>query len=132
MGVKAKIVTFDWPEYLKRSKDGEHQTVLLGWTGDNGDPDNFLHVLLGCDAVGGSNRAQWCHKPFDDLLIQAKRTTDISKRTALYEQAQVVFKKEAPWFTIAHSVVFMPMRKEVVNYKIDPFGGHSFYGVDLK
>ena len=97
MGVKAKIVTFDWPEYLKRSKDGEHQTVLLGWTGDNGDPDNFLHVLLGCDAVGGSNRAQWCHKPFDDLLIQAKRTTDISKRTALYEQAQVVFKKEAPW-----------------------------------
>ena len=132
VGVKAKIVTFDWPEYLKRSKDGEHQTVLLGWTGDNGDPDNFLHVLLGCDAVGGSNRAQWCHKPFDDLLIQAKRTTDISKRTALYEQAQVVFKKEAPWFTIAHSVVFMPMRKEVVNYKIDPFGGHSFYGVDLK
>ena len=132
VGVKAKIVTFDWPEYLKRSKDGEHQTVLLGWTGDNGDPDNFLHVLLGCDAVGGSNRAQWCHKPFDDLLIQAKRTTDISKRTALYEQAQVVFKNEAPWFTIAHSVVFMPMRKEVVNYKSDPFGGHSFYGVDLK
>ena len=42
VGVDAKIVTFEWGEYLKRSKDGEHETILLGWTGDNGDPDNFL------------------------------------------------------------------------------------------
>jgi dipeptide transport system substrate-binding protein len=28
--------------------------------------------------------------------------------------------------------VFMPLRKEVVGYKIDPFGGHVFYGVDLE
>jgi dipeptide transport system substrate-binding protein len=132
VGVQAKIVTFEWGEYLKRSKDGEHQTILLGWTGDNGDPDNFLHVLLGCAAATGANRARWCYKPFDDLLMQAKRTTDPAKRTDLYEKAQVVFKDEAPWVTIAHSVVFMPMRKEVVGYKIDPFGGHVFYGVDLQ
>ena len=54
------------------------------------------------------------------------------QRTELYEQAQVVFKEQAPWITIAHSVVFMPMRKEVTGYKIDPFGGHVFYGVDLE
>ena len=106
--------------------------MLLGWTGDNGDPDNFLYVLLGCAAATGANRARWCHKPFDDLLVQAKRTTDVAMRTHLYMQAQEVFKQEAPWITIAHSVVFMPMRNEVVNYKIDPFGGHVFYGVDLK
>jgi dipeptide transport system substrate-binding protein len=132
VGVKAKIVTFEWGEYLKRSKKGEHQMILLGWTGDNGDPDNFLHVLLGCAASKGANRARWCHKPFDDLLMQAKRTTDVAKRTDLYKQAQAVFKEEAPWFTIAHSVVFMPMAKNVSGYKIDPFGGHAFYGVDLK
>ena len=44
----------------------------------------------------------------------------------------MIFKEEAPWATIAHSVVFMPMRKEVRGYKIDPFGGHVFYGVSLK
>jgi len=132
VGVKAKIVTFEWGEYLKRSKQGEHQTILLGWTGDNGDPDNFLYVLLGCAAASGANRARWCHKPFDDLLIKAKRTTDVAERTRLYKKAQLVFKEEAPWFTIAHSVVFMPMSRNVVDYKIDPFGGHIFYGVDLK
>lgn len=132
IGVEAEIVTFEWGEYLKRSKQGEHQTVLLGWTGDNGDPDNFLYVLLSCDAASGANRARWCHKPFDDLLRKAKQISDVKERTRLYEQAQVVFKEEAPWVTIAHSVVFKPVRKEVVDFKIDPFGGHVFYGVDLK
>ena len=133
VGVEAEIVTFEWGEYLKRSKNGEHDTVLLGWTGDNGDPDNFLYVLLGCDAAkDGTNRARWCHEPFNDLLIQAKRTSDIGERTKLYEKAQLVFKEEAPWVTVAHSVVFMPVRKEVSDYRIDPFGGHIFYGVDLK
>ncbi len=132
VGVKAKIISYEWGEYLKRSMNGEHSSVLLGWTGDNGDPDNFLAVLLGCDAVGASNRAQWCYKPFDDLIMQAKMESDVKVRTKLYEEAQLVFKEQAPWVTIAHSIVYMPMAKNVVGYKIDPFGGHAFYGVDLK
>ena len=132
VGVKAKIVTYEWGEYLKRSKAGEHQTVLLGWTGDNGDPDNFMYVLLSCAAAKGSNRARFCNAEFDGLLKAAKQTTDPAKRTELYRKAQVVFKREAPWFTVAHSVVSMPMSNKVVGYKIDPFGGHPFYGVDLK
>ena len=133
VGVEAEIVSFEWGEYLKRSKLGEHETLLLGWTGDNGDPDNFLYVLLGCEAAKDSaNRARWCHKPFDDLLVQAKRTADTAERTRLYEEAQAIFKEEAPWVTIAHSVVFKPVRKEVADFRIDPFGGHVFYGVDLK
>ncbi|MDX1710639.1 MAG: ABC transporter substrate-binding protein [Rhodovibrionaceae bacterium] len=133
VGVEAEIVSFEWGEYLDRSKKGEHETVLLGWTGDNGDPDNFLYVLLGCEAAkSGPNRARWCHQTFNDLLLQAKTTTDVGQRTDLYEAAQLVFKEEAPWVTIAHSVVFKPVRNEVVDFRIDPFGGHVFYGVDLK
>jgi dipeptide transport system substrate-binding protein len=133
IGVDAEIVSYEWGEYLERSKDVNRDgAVLLGWTGDNGDPDNFLAVLLGCDAVGGANRAQWCYKPFEDLIQQAKVVSDNDKRTELYKQAQIVFKEQAPWATIAHSVVFKPVRKEVKNFKIDPFGGHVFYGVDIE
>ena len=132
IGVKAKIISYEWGEYLKRSMAGEHQTLLMGWTGDNGDPDNFLAVLLGCDAVGNANRAEWCYKPFNDLIMKAKLVAKQAERTKLYEQAQVIFKEQAPWVTIAHSVVFEPMSKKVVDFKIDPFGLHIFYGVDLK
>ncbi|HHI82560.1 MAG TPA: ABC transporter substrate-binding protein, partial [Rhizobiales bacterium] len=89
IGVTAKIVSYEWGEYLKRSKAKDRKgAVLLGWTGDNGDPDNFLAVLLGCDAVGGANRAQWCNKEFDDLIKKAKMVSDIAERTKLYKQAQ--------------------------------------------
>ncbi len=132
VGVDAQIVSYEWGEYLKRSKEGEHQSVLLGWTADIADPDNFLGTLLGCDGVGNTNRARWCHKPFDDLIKQAKRTTDQAERTRLYVEAQRIFKEEAPWVTVAHSIVYQPVRKEVVGWRIDPFGGNLFYGVDLE
>ena len=51
VGVKAEIKSFEWGEYRKRMQAGEHQMGMLGWTGDNGDPDNFLHILLGCDSA---------------------------------------------------------------------------------
>ena len=133
IGVDVEIVSYEWGEYLSRSKEEDRDgAVLLGWTGDNGDPDNFLALLLGCDAVGGSNRAQWCHQPFDDVVQKAKTVSDQAERTKLYEEAQVIFKEQAPWATIAHSVVFEPMSTKVKDYKIDPFGGHIFYGVSLE
>jgi dipeptide transport system substrate-binding protein len=82
--------------------------------------------------VGGANRARWCYKPFEDLIQKAKVVSDAAERTKIYEQAQLVFKEQAPWVTIAHSIVYMPVRKEVMDYKIDPFGGHIFYGVDIQ
>jgi dipeptide transport system substrate-binding protein len=45
---------------------------------------------------------------------------------------QVIAKEDVPQYTIAHSVVFEPTRKEVVGYKISPFGRHEFYGLELK
>jgi dipeptide transport system substrate-binding protein len=135
IGVKAEIKSFEWGEYRKRLQAGEHQMGMLGWTGDNGDPDNFLHTLLGCDSAksaSGSNVAKFCHQPYDELVVKAKRISDQAERTKLYQQAQVIFKQQAPWFTIAHAVQLKPVRKEVVDFKLSPFGRHNFYGVDIK
>jgi dipeptide transport system substrate-binding protein len=132
IGVTAEIVSYEWAEYLSRSKAKDRDgAVILGWTGDNGDPDNFLDTLLGCDAVGGNNRAQWCNEEFDKLVTEAKSTTDQAKRTKLYEEAQVVFKREAPWVTLDHSLVVMPMSKKVSGYVMSPLGQHQFSGVDI-
>ena len=134
IGVKAEIKTFEWGEYRKRMQAGEHQMGMLGWTGDNGDPDNFLHTLLGCDSAktNGSNVAKFCYQPFEELVVKAKTVSKQEERTALYTKAQEIFKQQLPWFTIAHAVQLKPVRKEVVDFKLSPFGRHSFYGVDIK
>ena len=132
VGVNVEVVSYEWAEYLERSKAKDRDgAVILGWTGDNGDPDNFLHTLLGCAAVGGNNRAQWCNEEFDKIVNDAKVETDQAARTKLYEEAQVVFKREAPWATLDHSLVVMPMRKEVTGYVMSPLGKHFFSGVDI-
>ena len=132
VGVQAEIVSYEWGEYLKKSRALDRDgAILLGWTGDNGDPDNFLATLLSCAGVENSNRAQWCHQPYEDLIQKAKQISNQEERTALYEEAQVIFKEQAPWATIAHSIVFMPMSKKVTGYTMDPLGSHRFDGVDL-
>ncbi|WP_317931195.1 ABC transporter substrate-binding protein [Halioxenophilus sp. WMMB6] len=133
IGVKVSIVSYEWGEYLARSKEVDRDgAILMGWTGDNGDPDNFLGVLLSCDGVGGANRAQWCNAEFDALIKKARTLPNQADRAELYKQAQLLFKEQAPWATIAHSVVFMPMSKRVKNFVIDPLGYHRFDGVDIE
>ncbi|QNK70829.1 ABC transporter substrate-binding protein [Variovorax sp. PAMC26660] len=135
INVKAEIKSFEWGEYRKRLQAGEHQMGMMGWTGDNGDPDNFLYTLLGCasaKSASGSNVSKFCYQPYEDLVVKAKSTTKQADRDALYKKAQVIFKEQAPWFTIAHAVQLKPVRKEVIDFKLSPFGRHTFYGVDMK
>lgn len=133
IGVTAKLVTFEWGEYRKRLQQGEHMTGMLGWTGDNGDPDNFF-FLHGCEAArpGGQNLSKWCDKEFDRRLLQARTSADTLLRTRLYQEMQAIESAEVPDFKIAHSVVHEAMRKEVSGYRQSPFGSHQFNGVDLK
>jgi dipeptide transport system substrate-binding protein len=98
VGITAELKTFEWGEYRKRLQAGEHQMGMLGWTGDNGDPDNFMGVLLSCGSAreGGQNVAKWCDEGFTKLIDEAKQTSDVAKRTELYKQAQVIFHDQAP------------------------------------
>ena len=133
VGLKVKLVTYDWPTYLEKARKGEHQILQMGWTGDNGDPDNFMHILLGCAAVkGGSNYSRWCYQPYNSLVEQAKKQTDQSKRIGLYKKAQEVFKEQSPWVTLAHAKVYRAMSKQVSGYQIHPFGGDIFDKVEMK
>jgi dipeptide transport system substrate-binding protein len=134
IGINAKLVSYEWGEYRKRLQAGEHMMGLLGWTGDNGDPDNFLGILLTCKADGTANSqniAKWCNKDFNEKAVQAAKLSEKADREKLYKEMQAIFKVDAPWVTIAHSTVFQPVSKKVVDFKVSPFGRNEFYGVDI-
>jgi len=81
---------------------------------------------------GGQNLSKWCNEQFTADLLKARTLSDKAERTKIYEGMQAVFKEQAPWFTIAHSTVFEPVRKEVEGYKVSPLGRHEFHKVTIK
>jgi dipeptide transport system substrate-binding protein len=134
VGITTTLVSYEWGEYRKRMQAGEHQMGFLGWTGDNGDPDNFLAVLLGCNAEGkpnGNNIPKWCDADFQKAVNAAAEISDQAERTKLYVEAQKIVAAQVPWLNIAHSTVFEPIRKGVTGYKVSPFGAHEFQNVDI-
>ena len=132
VGVTANIVTYEWTEYRERGKQKDRPGAFqIGWTGDNGDPDNFFATLFSCSAIGVSNYASWCNDDFEKAIQDAKKVSDPAARTALYKTAQEIFKAEEPAMTLAHSKVFVPMNKKVIGYTMDPLGIHRFDNVDV-
>lgn len=64
---------------------------LLGWTGDNGDPDNFIYTLLDKDSIGGNNYTFFENDKMHDILIEAQTDTDQKKRNELYKKRRKSF-----------------------------------------
>ncbi len=125
VGIKADIQSYDWGTYLEKTQNGEHDMALLGWTGDNGDPDNFLYVLLDKDnAVKGSagNISFYKSDKLHDILIKAQKTSDRAERTELYKKAQEITHDDAPWVPMAHSTPPIALKDEVMNYIPSPLG----------
>ena len=53
---------------------GQHDSLFMGWAGDNGDPDNYLSPLFSCNAVkSGINFARFCDQDLDKLIATASR-----------------------------------------------------------
>ena len=97
IGINARIVSYDWGTYLKRQREQSQDMDLfqLGWTGDNGDPDNFLAVLFdGMESA--AVRTQWQNEAFHKLMDEGRTTTDQNKRAEIYKKAQQIMYRRVP------------------------------------
>jgi dipeptide transport system substrate-binding protein len=133
VGVEAQIVSYEWGEYLKRARQGEHEIAMLGYTWDYPDPSQILTSGWSCDAAKtGNNRARWCNREYSDLLEKANSISDTAERTRLYRRMQEIFQEDVGGLLFANAEAYTPVRKNVAGYKIHFFGGQQFTGVTLK
>ncbi|MFT6777802.1 MAG: cationic peptide transport system substrate-binding protein [Paraglaciecola sp.] len=130
VGIQVKIISYEWSTFRERLTDGLHDSVLIGWSADNGDPDNFYRPLLSCAAIdSGTNRAMWCSQEYDLLINQALKYTAISERTYFYGKANELLAEQLPLIPIAHASRYQAHRKELNGLVINPYGGVRFGGV---
>jgi len=132
VGITVRIYQVDWGTYLQETEAGKHQMCLLGWTGDNGDPDNFMNVLYGANACSigtAGNYGFYNDEKAQDLLSKALQTYDEAKRAEYYQKVQEMIHEAAPWVYLAHANQHVVFRKNVQGYVLHPTSRKFFYPV---
>jgi dipeptide transport system substrate-binding protein len=132
IGVTAKIVTFEWGEYLKRIRAGEADAGMIGGTWDYPDPSQQLVGLTCASLNSGRNIPHWCNKEYSDAVDQAGVITDLATRAALYRKAQAVFNDDIPGVLFGDTKAYVAERDTVEGFKVHFLGGQPFGGVSMR
>lgn len=116
VGITVTLEPYEFGVFLTKVRNGEHPMCLIGWTGDNGDPDNFMYDLLDQDsAVKGQaqNYSFWRDPAFHKLMLAGQQTIDEKKRAAIYARANAMIHDQSPAVPIAHSVVSFAAKSSI-------------------
>ncbi len=134
VNIDAEIRVFNWNEYLERVNNGEHEIALIGWTGDYMDPDNFLYTMLASENAKrglGGNYSFYRSKVADQLLAQARQTTNMVFRRSLYRSLQEIVNYDAPSVPLVHTMPVLASRLSVKGYAPHMTGVESLENVDI-
>jgi len=128
VGVRARIVTYEWGEYLKRTRDGDAPVAMLGDIWDYPDPSEVMLEFV-CHAP--ANAAHFCDPAYDAAVQRANVVTDQPERARLYQQAQQAMYRAVPLVRLANVTVYVPVRREVQGFRPQALGSQSYGGVSL-
>jgi len=124
VGVNARIVSYEWGEYLRRIDAGDHDTALIGWLSDT-EPAGTAGQL----ACGAASGTFWCNPAYDQLLAQARQALKREDRKVFYDKAQRLAMQQLPWSPIAYGRMAVPLRAAVKGFVLDLDGSIYLDGV---
>ncbi len=123
VGIRVEIVAQPMGQHLADTSNGLHDLCILGWSGDNGDPDNFLYGLLDRDNAekgNARNVAFFRDGELHGMLTYAQETQDHQLRVAEYARAQQIIADKAPWVPLAHAQIVVARRARVKGLHVSP------------
>ncbi|HEY4442451.1 MAG TPA: ABC transporter substrate-binding protein [Candidatus Elarobacter sp.] len=129
-GIQVTLQPFEWGVFLNKIKHGEHDMCLIGWTGDNGDPDNFFYPLLDQDSAHKDGTAQnysfWRDGAFHALMLQGQALAKDADRAPIYQHANAVVHDQVPAISLVHTTVPLVMKASVKGYVASPNTSYHF------
>lgn len=128
IGINVSLQTVDWATYLDKRKNGELPLYMLGWTGDNGDPDNFVCYFFCMDSKDTPIMREGfvADKEVSDLLKKAAALTDKAERAKLYQQVETMIHDKVLRVFIANNQPPLALRAGVSGYIPNPTSTEFF------
>lgn len=127
VGVDVSITEYDWTTYKTKVQTDPYDICFYGWTGDNGDPDNFMNLLA--DTNWSMNVAHWQDDEYKALIAKGLATPDGDERDAIYLQCEEMVAEKQPWVLISHSKNLLGYSPKVKDFYYHPTGVAFFKGV---
>jgi len=129
VGFKVVPKSAPWSSgYLTTAQAGKAPLYLLGWTGDFGDPDNFVGTFFKGDqpqfGLGSDSE-------ISKMLTAAAQETDVDKRTADYVAANNTIMQFLPGVPYAHTKPGIALSPKVHGYEASPTGSESFAPITM-
>ncbi|MEM6519303.1 MAG: ABC transporter substrate-binding protein [Cyanobacteria bacterium P01_C01_bin.70] len=129
IGITVNLQTKDWGAYLEdRNTAPGFQSFMLGWTGDYGDPDNFLFAHFGPGAT--QDLGDYQNSELFDMLNQARSATEKAERETIYQDVDRILFEEALRIPIVHSQPLLAQRTNVEGWSPSPFSNEPFTTVE--
>ena len=128
-GITVTLQPLEFGVFLSKVRLGEHEMCLIGWTGDNGDPDNFFYNLLDQDSAHkgtAQNYSFWRDPAFHKLMLDGQGTTDDAKRKAIYMAANKMVHDQVPAVALVHTVVPIAISSSLTGYVPSPDTRYHF------
>lgn len=119
------------------TETGKPNTVpafFTGWNMDFPDPSNFLDILFHTRSIheeNSENRAFYRSEEVDSLLDQARSMVDRDARLRLYQQANQIISRDAPWAFTYYPMTMELWQPYVKNYRPHPVWSESYRDVWL-
>ena len=127
VGVDVSITQYDWTTYKTKVQTDPYDICFYGWTGDNGDPDNFMNLLA--DTNWSMNVAHFQDEEYKELIAEGLKTPDGPERDAIYLKCEEMVAEKQPWVLISHSKNLLGINPKVQNFYYHPTGVAFFKGV---
>ena len=127
VGVELSITQYDWTTYKTKVQTDPYDICFYGWTGDNGDPDNFMNLLA--DTNWSMNVAHFQDDEYKALIAEGLKTPDGDARDAIYLQCEEMVAEKQPWVLISHSKNLLGYSPKVKDFYYHPTGVVFFKGV---
>ena len=102
---------------------------LIGWSGDNGDPDNFEYPLLDRDSAvkpHAQNYAFWRDPHFHALMIAGQTTINEQQRAKIYREATQLIHAQVPAVGLVHTEVPIALRSSIGGFVPSPDTEYHF------
>ena len=131
VGIKANLMTEDVAAYLRDRRSNKFPIFMIGWIGDNGDPDDWLGYFF--PKYDPENAYLSYNNPaVINLIAKARVTSGQDERARMYAQAETMIVGDFRDLLIAHGKVPLLMQRTVEGLVPQPSSMEYMETVELK